>query len=414
MVEFTGERVIPGHVNADLWSEHIARYAFARRFTDAKRALDAGCGTGYGSAELAQEAAHVTGMDFSAEALAYARANYQLPNVTFTGGSCAALPFADASFDVAVAFEVIEHLREQATFIAECARVTAPDGLFIVSTPNKRYYSESRVATGPNPFHEHEFEPEEFHRTLSAAFPHVILLLQNRVESFAFHPDKTFWPAEARIDGGAGAAQEAHFLIALCTREPLRDYRSFVYVPRAANILREREQHVILLEKQLAQTKEWLKKTENERQDLLDLFRKQKDELEARNRWAAQLNAQLEAAQERVVALQDEFAREQAASGEVAAQYEAKVQELEIDNRVKAEWAIETEARLSAELQAKCEELGECVRLLDASEALVEERTVWAQRADSERAALQSQLNLVRVSRWFRLGRRLGLGPAGL
>ena len=60
MVEFTGERVIPGQVNDDLWSEHVARYAYARRYAEGRRALDAGCGTGYGSAELAQSAITVT------------------------------------------------------------------------------------------------------------------------------------------------------------------------------------------------------------------------------------------------------------------------------------------------------------------------------------------------------------------
>ena len=48
VTEFTGERVIPGQVNDDLWAEHVARYAFAARFASGRRALDAGCGTGYG------------------------------------------------------------------------------------------------------------------------------------------------------------------------------------------------------------------------------------------------------------------------------------------------------------------------------------------------------------------------------
>ena len=63
MVEFTGERVVPGQVNDDLWSEHVARYAFARRFSAGKSVLDAGCGTGYGSAELARSARDVAGID---------------------------------------------------------------------------------------------------------------------------------------------------------------------------------------------------------------------------------------------------------------------------------------------------------------------------------------------------------------
>ena len=53
-VEFTGERVIPGQVDADLLNEHLARYAFAARLARGKRVLDAGCGAGYGAAELAR------------------------------------------------------------------------------------------------------------------------------------------------------------------------------------------------------------------------------------------------------------------------------------------------------------------------------------------------------------------------
>ena len=53
MTEFTGERLIPGQVDVDLFNEHMARYTFAVRFAGGKRVLDAGCGAGYGSAELA-------------------------------------------------------------------------------------------------------------------------------------------------------------------------------------------------------------------------------------------------------------------------------------------------------------------------------------------------------------------------
>ena len=54
LAEFTGERVIPGQVDIDLLNEHLARYTFAARLARGKRVLDAGCGAGYGSAELAQ------------------------------------------------------------------------------------------------------------------------------------------------------------------------------------------------------------------------------------------------------------------------------------------------------------------------------------------------------------------------
>src|SRR5437868_7534999 len=106
--EFTGERVIPGQVDVDLLNEHVARYTFAARLARGKRVLDAGCGAGYGSAALVGVAQSVTGVDVAAEAVEYARANYQAANLTFEEASVTQLPFGDGGFDLVVAFEVIE------------------------------------------------------------------------------------------------------------------------------------------------------------------------------------------------------------------------------------------------------------------------------------------------------------------
>jgi len=393
LVEFTGERVVPGQVNDDLWSEHMARYAFARRYAQGKRVLDAGCGTGYGSAELAQSAAAVTGVDISADAIEYASASYAIPGLRFLQSSCTAIPLSAASFDLVVAFEVIEHITDYRAFIHECARLLTHDGVFIVSSPNKRYYAETRAATGPNPFHEHEFEASEFVRELEQAFLNVRLLLQNRVESFAFHPAVSFWPAEARIDGGGGNAEDAHFFLGICSAGALPEPKSFVYVPKAANILRERELHVEALEQQLAQIKA-------DREALLQLHRQQTRELEERNRWAQTLDADLNAAGARIAALQREAA-------ELAAGYQAQFAKMEEQDQLKTEWA----RKASAELEAKCQELAHCVSLLDTAEATVRERTVWAQTAEAQRAELAAQLEMIRASRWVKIGRTVGLGP---
>lgn len=155
---------------------------------------------------------------------------------------------------------------------------------------------------------------------------------------------------------------------------------------------------------ELARTKQWLAETQTERDGLIELFRRQKEELEERNRWADQLNARLESAGKRIVDLQNEA--EALATG-----YEAKVTQLEEENRVKTEWALNTEARLSEALDTKCRELFECVRLLETAEATVEERTRWAQRVEAQRQELAAQLDLMRASRWLKLGRKLGVGP---
>src|SRR5215475_3310651 len=97
LAEFTGERVIPGEVDIDLLNEHFARYAFAARLARGKRVLDAGCGAGYGSAELASVAEQVVGIDRAPDALEFARANYPLEHLRFDEGSCESLPYPDAS-----------------------------------------------------------------------------------------------------------------------------------------------------------------------------------------------------------------------------------------------------------------------------------------------------------------------------
>jgi len=398
LVEFTGERVIPGQVNDDLWSEHIARYAFAQQFVQHKRVLDCGCGAGYGTAELAQTANHVTGIDLSTDAVDYARLNYARPNALYLTGSCLDLPFPDQSFDVLVAFEVIEHLPNARRFLDECARVLTAAGLLIVSTPNKSYYAETRAESGPNPFHEHEFEADEFLAELTRLFPNTELLVQNRVESFVFSSGSPV--TRARLDSPSTSHPNDHFFIALCAKSKLPETASFIYVPTAANLLREREQHILLLDDQLRRTQTWLVETQDERDRLLHQYRDQKLELEASNAWAKGLNENLQATHQRIDRLQHELAEQHAG-------YEAKVLELEADIAAKARWAFDTQERLTAVRN----ELADCVRLLEKAEATVIERTLWAQQTEREREALATKLNNVLASRWVKAGRTIGLGP---
>src|ERR1700687_3575442 len=98
LAEFTGERVIPGRVDADLLNEHLARYAFAARLARGKTVLAAGRRAGYRAAELAESALAVVGADIAAEAVAFARQHYRLPHLEFEQASCTALPHRDGAF----------------------------------------------------------------------------------------------------------------------------------------------------------------------------------------------------------------------------------------------------------------------------------------------------------------------------
>jgi SAM-dependent methyltransferase len=398
--EFTGERVIPGQVDADLLNEHLARYAFAARLASGKRVLDAGSGAGYGAAEIAKGARLVVGADTSADALAYAREHYRLPNLAFEQASVLMLPHPDASFDVMVAFEVIEHLRDWPRLLMEARRLVTPAGQFIVSTPNKLYYAESRRVVGPNPFHEHEFEAGEFRSELEQVFPYVTMFLENHVEGVAFHAEQAGETAEVRVDGGATAPADAHFLVAVCGHRPLAGRTAFVYIPSVANVLRERETHIALLTGEVGQKNEWLEKAGRELADLDRAHKNLMAELEERNRWAESLNQRIEQLQEELVAAQ-------ARAQEVVESYERKIAELEAENQSKADWG----RQLSEEIAAKIAELTQAVECLHQAEQTVVERTRWAQSLDVEVEQLRAKVALFEASRWMRLGRSVGLGP---
>ena len=138
-----------------------------------------------------------------------------------------------------------------------------------------------------------------------------------------------------------------------------------------------------------------------ERNTLLDLYRSQTDELMERNRWAERLGAELES-------LGQVLINERKHAEALASEYDTRVTQLEVDNLVKTEWALAT----AASLEERSHELVRCLELLQAAETTVEERTLWAQRTEKLRTDLAAQLDLIRQSRWIRLGRKFRLGPS--
>ncbi len=174
-LEFTGERFTPECVR-EMAYEHWHRYALAASVVADKVVLDAACGEGYGSHLLSKSARQVTGVDIDPDTIAHARARYRSERLSFECASCLDLPLADDSVDVVVSFETLEHLAEHDELMVEFRRVLRPDGFLLVSSPDRKTYSDE---TGyDNPFHVRELYREEFEQLLGAHFPAVRLLGQ--------------------------------------------------------------------------------------------------------------------------------------------------------------------------------------------------------------------------------------------
>lgn len=143
-LESTGERVIEDAYQNSLggyviYLMHKASYQFVRKICAGRNVLDLGCGSGYGAASLADTALHVTAVDVSAEAAAYAADRYKAPNLIFQAiAADATLPFVDESFDVVLSFQVIEHVSDEAHYFREARRVLKRGGMMVVITPDRR------------------------------------------------------------------------------------------------------------------------------------------------------------------------------------------------------------------------------------------------------------------------------------
>lgn len=411
MAEFTGERVIPGKVDVDLWNEHLSRYLFASRLCRFKKVIDLGCGSGYGSAELARKAESVVGVDISESAVQEARQQYAAANLQFEVASLDKLPFADGSFHLGVCFEVIEHLSNYRDLLSEARRVLAPGGQLIISTPNISFYAESRKLNGPNPFHEHEFSYQEFKAVLGEYFEHQTFFIQNHASGLSFLPLDGAVGAELRLEAGAVNPDDAHFFVAVCAAKPMMGAPSFVYVPTAANVLREREQHIQRLEGELATKNEWLDAAKSEHKQLVDQFRALQAEMESKNQWALEQNRRLDAAKAEVERMQSEVARHKNEALETANGYEQRIGELEAESAERANWAQETEQRLTAQIvkiQQHVEKLdGE---LSEAQQQIAKAEAAARQHAEQVHTA-ETKLSAFEASRWMRMGKAIGLGP---
>jgi SAM-dependent methyltransferase len=251
-----------------LEAEHMARYRWAGALVEGKRVLDAGCGTGYGSELLAsQGAAEVLGVDVDADAIDSASRS-DSRRATFAVADLRELPADLGEFDVVVCFEVLEHIAEPEAALDRLAAVLRTGGILVVSSPNRDVYPPG------NPFHEHEFTPEELAESLSRRFAHVKLVRQQDWLAAGLFDDDDFERVEAQAVNVAktapGQPGKELYSIGVAGGSPLPATPPFVMLTQTADVkwwqelLRSLREEVAAKSRHVDDLEGWLKERDAE------------------------------------------------------------------------------------------------------------------------------------------------------
>lgn len=216
---------MPEMLHSTIIIEHLHRYALASLFCKGKRVLDIASGEGYGSNILSQYAVHVTGVDIDKDAVKHAADKYSKGNLVFKNGSTDSIPLETASVDVVVSFETIEHHDKHDEMIREIKRVLKSDGFLIISTPDKKYYSD--IPQLKNPFHVKELYTDEFDNLLKKYFTYVKIFGQQCGTISALFPLENGTLTDLWLSKGSTDkieivdSLEPVFLIAIASQTPV-------------------------------------------------------------------------------------------------------------------------------------------------------------------------------------------------
>lgn len=183
-----------------------------------RRSLDVGCGAGLLSEPLARLGAAVTGIDAAPENIAAAKAHAEAMGLSINYRATDVAHFKDGGFDLITSMEVIEHVSDVGAFVRALARLLAPGGIMILSTPNRTERSRLALITlgeglGLVPRHTHDWSkfvtPEELTAMLEEAGLAVIDrrgLGLSMARGFVLSDDLSLDYLLAAVPSGTGAA----------------------------------------------------------------------------------------------------------------------------------------------------------------------------------------------------------------
>jgi len=170
---------------SNIQEQHIT-YLFALETLSFQKALDIGCGEGYGSYSLSSHG-RVLSLDLSFAALKTMKSRYPLASITPLCMNATALGLKPLQFDLIMASHIIEHLdeSERAALLGELVRVLHPEGAAVLATPNHPggiYFQQGG-------FHKILYDDNAFGRTLGEYFESVSIYgVQEKPALHAFRP----------------------------------------------------------------------------------------------------------------------------------------------------------------------------------------------------------------------------------
>ncbi|MGB8931642.1 MAG: class I SAM-dependent methyltransferase [Anaeromyxobacteraceae bacterium] len=173
------ERFGSGFVPPWVVREHDERYRHAATFVHQRKVLDCACGAGFGARSfLAEGPTALVAVDVSQEAVR--QTLERAPGAAILRGSATSLPIASGTLDLAISLETMEHVEDDAAYLAEISRVLSPSGIFVCSTPNRAVTNPgASLAHRPfNRFHVREYSQGEFQALLAERFGEVEILGQ--------------------------------------------------------------------------------------------------------------------------------------------------------------------------------------------------------------------------------------------
>lgn len=307
ILKFTGERYVP-EVNGNIELEHVHRYIQACALAQGKIILDIASGEGYGSALLADYAQQVYGVDISNEAVQHAQARYNKANLEYRVGSCAAIPLSDASVDLVVSFETIEHHEQHEEMMLEIRRVLRPDGLLLISSPDKHFYTD--LPGIKNDYHVKELYEHEFKDLLSKYFIHTKYFGQKLIYGSGIFSEsaKTGLTCNRREDGLLHTQNGMPcplYWIALASNAELPELKASFLEQNLENSDAYQRVKIALDHRveDIALHKKWIAHLE---QDIAELNRVQGNDLVEKRNQISVLSKQIQDASQRIRLIEDE------------------------------------------------------------------------------------------------------------